>query len=92
MRLNLLTALGNVSVLSQNRPCSFTNFMQAVVHSYYWSYLHQFLGMLSEDAGVVFRLPLIAALGRLDEYQQGHVGLQEGVRDMVTNGLPQLVK
>ena len=52
--------------------------------------LHKLVGVLTEHLGVLFDLLLVAALGRLDEHQQGHVGLQEGVGDVVHHRLPQL--
>ena len=54
------------------------------------TYLHQLVGVLAEHLGVLLHLLLVAALGRLDEHQQGNVGLQEGVRDVVHHRLPQL--
>lgn len=54
------------------------------------THLHQLVGMLAEDLGILLHLLFVAALGGLDEHQQGHVGLQERVGDVIHDRLPQL--
>lgn len=55
-------------------------------------YLNQLVGMLAEHLCILLDFFLVAVFGSFNQDEQGNVGLQEGVRDMVHYGFAQLVK
>ena len=55
-----------------------------------WAHLDEFVGVLHEDLGVLLHLSLIPGLGRLYQYLERDVGLQERVAHVVHHRLTQL--
>lgn len=53
-------------------------------------YLNQFVGMLTEHLSIFLNFFLIAILSSFNEDQEGNIGLQERVRDMVHHSFAQL--
>lgn len=53
-------------------------------------YLDELVGVLAEHLRVLLHLLLVAVLGGFDQDQQGDVGLQEGVGDVVHHSFTEL--
>lgn len=54
------------------------------------TYLHQLVGMFTENLGVFLHLLLIPALRSLNENQQGDIGFQERIWDVIHHSFPKL--
>lgn len=64
--------------------------MYVLIRGVFVAYLDELVGVLTEDLGIFLHFLLVAVLGRFDEDQERHVGLQEGVGHVVHHCLSQL--